>query len=158
MTPTGSTHRNRSPFIGPKTSDRLGTTSSVRQGCVLAPALFCRAIDWILEHIKDLRGIQVGDHTITNLDYADDIVLPVHTFGEFLSALDGFSVSSGSMGLIVLLPKTKVQSMGTDCQLTDVLVAGQKVEAVESFCYLGSTQSSSGRCRPGMLRRLGGWE
>ena len=64
---------------------------------------------------------------------------------------DGFSVSSRRMGLNVLWPKTKVQSMGADFQLTDVLVAGQKVEAVEFFCYLGSVQSSSGRCKPETL-------
>jgi len=30
---------------------RLETTSGVRQGCILAPALFCVAIDWILNHM-----------------------------------------------------------------------------------------------------------
>ena len=33
-------------------SDPLPTTSAVRQGCVLAPVLFCVAIDWILRHMK----------------------------------------------------------------------------------------------------------
>jgi len=38
---------------GQNLSERLPTTSGVRQGCVLAPALFCVAIDWILRHMKD---------------------------------------------------------------------------------------------------------
>ena len=33
--------------------------SEVRQGCVLAPALFCVAIDWILNH-TDSPGFRVG--------------------------------------------------------------------------------------------------
>ena len=27
------------------------TTSGVRQGCILAPALFCCAIDWLMRHV-----------------------------------------------------------------------------------------------------------
>ena len=33
--------------VGKNKSARLETTSGVRQGCILAPALFCVAIDWI---------------------------------------------------------------------------------------------------------------
>jgi len=36
-------------------SDRLQATSGVRQGCVLAPALFSIAIDWILRHFHETR-------------------------------------------------------------------------------------------------------
>jgi len=43
-------------------SDSFFTSSGVRQGCILAPALFCRAIDWILERTVQVAGIQVGDH------------------------------------------------------------------------------------------------
>jgi len=32
--------------VGKNKSARLETTSGVRQGCILAPALFCVAIDW----------------------------------------------------------------------------------------------------------------
>ena len=45
---------------GQNLSERLLTTSGVRQGCVLAPAIFCVAIDWILRHMKDKPGIEVG--------------------------------------------------------------------------------------------------
>jgi len=34
--------------VGQEISGHLLTTSGVRQGCVLAPSLFCIAIDWIL--------------------------------------------------------------------------------------------------------------
>ena len=36
---------------GGKLSSRFNTSSGVRQGCVLAPALFCIAIDWILSQV-----------------------------------------------------------------------------------------------------------
>ena len=37
---------------GQNLSERLLTTSGVRQGYVLAPALFCVAIDWTVRHMK----------------------------------------------------------------------------------------------------------
>ena len=36
---------------GGKLSSRFNTSSGVRQGCVLAPTLFCIAIDWILNQV-----------------------------------------------------------------------------------------------------------
>ena len=51
---------------------RFPTTSGVRQGCVLAPALFCVAIDWILNHMDANPGIKVGSSFFTDLVYADD--------------------------------------------------------------------------------------
>ena len=40
--------------------NRFQTTSGVRQGCILAPALFSVAIDWILNHMSTTPGIKVG--------------------------------------------------------------------------------------------------
>jgi len=47
----------------------------VRQGCVLASALFCIAIDWILTRCASSVGISVGNTQFTDLDYADDTAL-----------------------------------------------------------------------------------
>ena len=44
------THTGATVRIGNKFSHRFSTTTGVRQGCVLAPALFLVAIDWILGH------------------------------------------------------------------------------------------------------------
>ena len=38
-----------SVMIAAMQSPSFITTSGVRQGCVLAPALFCRAIDWMMD-------------------------------------------------------------------------------------------------------------
>jgi len=52
-------------------------TSGVQQGCVLAPALFCRAIDWIL---VSSFSITLGQSLFTDLDYADDAVFDEYIF------------------------------------------------------------------------------
>ena len=55
-------------------SEAFETTSGVRQGCVLAPGLFCIATDWILVRCTGM-GITVGSSWFTDQDYADDPVL-----------------------------------------------------------------------------------
>jgi len=56
-------------------SDVFYTTSGVRQGCILAPALFCCAIDWLMRHCSGCFGVDVGNFHLTDINYADDAVL-----------------------------------------------------------------------------------
>ena len=58
--------------VGQELSGHLLTTSGVRQGCVLAPSLFCIAIDWILWNVTSRPGITVGQQHFTDLVYADN--------------------------------------------------------------------------------------
>ena len=46
-------HENTGAYVrlGKKLSSRFCTSSCVRQGCILAPDLFCVAIDCILDHM-----------------------------------------------------------------------------------------------------------
>ena len=37
----------------------------------------------------------------------------------------------------------------------DISVRGHTVEAVDEFVYLGSLQTSDGRCLPDIMRRIG---
>jgi len=60
--------------LGQKLSPRF-MTSGVWQGCVLAPALFCAATDFIMEHVSHKCGISIGKAWFSDLDYADDVVL-----------------------------------------------------------------------------------
>ena len=64
--------------IGATLSHSFITTSGVRQGCVLARALFCRAIDWIMERVASRTGFSLGNDHFTDLDYADDVFLLAH--------------------------------------------------------------------------------
>src|SRR5271170_1543049 len=67
------TQTNSQVRLGSHLSPSFQTKSGVRQGCALAPALFCRAIDWIMDRAMPNRGVTIsGDH-ISDVDYADDI-------------------------------------------------------------------------------------
>ena len=45
---------------------------------MLAPDLFCRAIDWLMSRVKPggNLGIRLEQNTFDDLDYADDGTLP----------------------------------------------------------------------------------
>ena len=83
------------------------TTSGVRQGCVLAPALFCRAMDFIMEHVSRKVGIQVGQHTFTDIDYADDVAL-LDKEESFRAALVSMDEEASKFDLRVSWTKTKI--------------------------------------------------
>ena len=52
-------------------SSPFPTSSGVHQGCVLAPSLFCCAMDWIMPRCTNQLQINVGREIITDLLDAD---------------------------------------------------------------------------------------
>ena len=143
------------------------TTSGVRQGCVLAPALFCRAIDWIMERVASTVGFSLGNDHLTDLDYADDVVLLAHAVDDLHTALDIFETTASKLGSKCVLAEDKnpldfklhalesPTSLGAgDSNASNLSVSGQSVEEVSEFTYLGSVLSTTGRCQPDVFRRI----
>jgi len=58
-------------------SDWLEVSTGVRDGCVLAPELFLEPIDGIVSRSvhRSLVGITLGQETVTDLGFADDVPL-----------------------------------------------------------------------------------
>ena len=54
-------------------------------------------------------GISLGEATITDLDFADDILIVAETLEALVAALDTLSIESKSLGLKVSWIKTKIQ-------------------------------------------------
>jgi len=73
------------------------------------------------------------------------------------SALAKFHQTAEDLGLHLSWQKTKVQNLAYGDSAADITVANNTIEAVTEFRYVGSIQSSSGRCYPstnwsGLLR------
>jgi len=122
----------------------------VRQGCVLAPALFCVAIDWILGHMASKPGIEVGRTHFSDLVYADDTAFLLESANDAASAtsLSSFNATASTLGLRVSWPKTELQNLCAGTQPSTITVDGHPVDSVNSFVYLGSLQSSDCYSRP----------
>jgi len=93
---TGTMSRVR---VGKRLSKAFYTSSGVRQGCVLAPALFCLAIAWIMSRCSSSLGITLDGAVFTDLDYADDAVLFAEDQGRWQAELKRFDDTANTMGL-----------------------------------------------------------
>jgi len=124
---TGTTSRVR---LGGLMSDSFSTSSGVRQGCILAPALFCRAIDWIMERTAREAGVHVGNNLYTDLDYADDVVLMAKQTETLRSALTKFHQTAEDLGLHLSWQKTKIQNLGSGDPAAYITVANNTIKAV----------------------------
>jgi len=105
-------------------SDPFSTTSGVRQGCVLVPALFCIAIDWIMLKCAGSMGTTVGSKTFTDQDYADDAVLFTDDPSKWTEILTSFDEACQTMGLHTSWPKTHLQNAGYGAQPCAVTIQG----------------------------------
>ena len=112
------------------------TRLCVSISCVLALALFCTVIDWILGHLSSPVGIFLLDKDQT---------------ANILSAL---SDTAAPFGLKISWAKTKVQNHGCRPPSKDVYMY-RAVVGVEEFLYLGSKQTSDGHNCPDIVRHIG---
>jgi len=124
------------------------TCSGVRQGCILAPALFCCAIDWLMQQCHGKLGIQVGSSTFTDIDYADDAVLFTAGPAEWEEVLLSYETTASTMGLHCNWQKTKVQNVRAGSAPSPVQMENQLVESVTKFTYLGSDVVSGSSSPP----------
>lgn len=130
--------------------------SGVRQGCTIAPSLFLTPMDWILERTvhKGLAGATLGDEVFSDLDYADDVALLAEMLEVLILSLDIMHEEARPFGLEINWSKTKIQTT-VDCPVTQqVLVAGNAVDIVDSFTYLGCLVDRNGRSEPEVARRI----
>ena len=123
----------------------------MRQRCVLAPTLFNTCIDWVMgETVRNTDcGISLGEATITDLDFADDIVIFAETLEALVAALDTLSMESEPLGLKVSWIKTKILKFiaffDENINLPPpVVMLEELVSFVDNFEYLGSVIGSGG--------------
>ena len=101
-----------------------------RQGCVLSPCLFNILAEMV---IRDgfQGGLQTGGRMVTNLCYADDIILLATSEAELQELVDHLDRISREYSLLINVDKTKVMaSDGTVCR---ILMQNEQLEQVDTF-------------------------
>lgn len=130
--------------VGGSTSLDFDVATGVRQGAILSPVLFTRAIDWVMERAVDTPGLglRVGNIAVPDLTFADDIALLSEDPDELQIMLDNVSREAARVGLVISSAKTKIMcSQPTQHQFS---VNGQVLGKVKSFKYLGNTMTANG--------------
>ena len=129
-------------------SEAYSISSCVRQGYVLAANLFNTATDRILNNTTQAVTLCVNyddsGQLITDLDYADDVVIFADLFDTLKEALFIVNEQSQKLGLHVNWSKTKLQSFSPWMPTPpSTLIETQPVTKTDNFIYLGSTIASN---------------
>jgi len=117
----------------------------VGQGCVLSPYLFNILAEMVMRETLDgfQGGLQIGGRMITNLRYADDIILLTTSESELQELVDRLDRVSRIYSLLINTDKTKVMdSDGIACR---ILIQNEQLTQVNTFPCLGSLISDYGR-------------
>ena len=147
-------------------SEPFEVTNGVKQGCVLAPALFSMMFSAMLMdafqdsdtgfpiryrfdgNIFNLRRLQaktkVQTDVLDELLYADDMDKNASTEAKMQRAMDQVSQSCDNYDLTISTKKTEVvhqPAPGKPYNEPTITVNGQKLKVVDKFTYLGSTLS-----------------
>ena len=122
-------------------------SAGVRQGCVLSPILFNYVIDWLMSTaIGDFKGVEISTgQWISDLEYADDIVVFGASTAELQPVLDRIRVQASRIGLQINTAKTKYFSAQVTIPSPPLRIGTVDIEEVDSFQYLGSNIRSTGQ-------------
>ena len=129
----------------------------MRQGCVLSPDAFAVAEDRMMEKVveRSKLGASIGDVTVTDFDFADDVAILSEMLEVLTETLVVFEDQASALELHVNWPKTKIQRLaGSDPGQTTVPVGLESVEVVDTFNYLGVVQHTATRGKPEITDRL----
>ena len=119
----------------------LWTGRRFRQGCALSPLLFSILLADLEERMgwrgKGATGLENGK--IYSLTYADDVMLVADEEREMNLMMRMFEEHVREKDLTVNVSKTKVMCFRKRTQKVkfEWRIAGEVVELVEEFCYLG---------------------
>ena len=93
----------------------------------------------MIDALEDHEGtVSIGDRTITNLRFADDIDGLAGEEKELAKSVEHLDKASTAYGIEISAEKTKPMTNNTSGINTEIKVNGQQLETVKSFKYLGS--------------------
>jgi len=96
--------------------------------------------------------LQTGERMVTNLRYADDIILSATSEAELQELVDCLDRVNRKYSLLINVDKTKVMaSNGIACR---ILIQNELLEHVDTFPYLGSLITEDGECTTEFSTRL----
>ncbi|KAK3506381.1 hypothetical protein QTP70_003644, partial [Hemibagrus guttatus] len=127
----------------------------LRQGCSLSPVLFIVFMDRISRRSQGLEGVRFGDHGISSLIFADDVVLLAPSSLDLQHALGRFAAECEAAGMRVSTSKSEAMVLDRKKVACTLQVGGEVLPQVEEFKYLGVLFMSEGRMDCEIDRRIG---
>ncbi|KAL0152538.1 hypothetical protein M9458_052261 [Cirrhinus mrigala] len=136
-------------------SDLFPVRVGLRQGCPLSPVLFIIFMDRISRCSQGLEGVWFGDHRISSLLFADDVVLLASSNQDLQRALGWFAAQCEAAGMGISTSKSEVMVLSRKRVACPLQVGRESLPQVEEFKYLGVLFTSEGRMEREIDRRIG---
>ncbi|KAK3527334.1 hypothetical protein QTP86_021953 [Hemibagrus guttatus] len=121
-------------------SDLFPVHVGLQQSCPLSPVPFIVFMDRISRRSQGLEGVRFGDHRISSLIFADDVVLLAPSSLDLQHALGHFAA-----GMRVSTSKSEAMVLDQKKVACTLEVGGEVSPQVEEFKYLGVLFTSEGR-------------
>jgi len=134
-------------------SPSFNSLAGVRQGCMLAPSLFCLVMDTVLCSTCP-STINLCGYPFSDSAYADDAAFIDSSTESLRDSLARLQTAGSKFGLNISWAKTKIQNLSTHDQPDSLDIDGNSVETVTSFTYLGSVLESGLGSHKEILRRI----
>ncbi|KAK3554788.1 hypothetical protein QTP70_033482 [Hemibagrus guttatus] len=140
-------------------SDLFPVHVGLRQGCPLSPVLFIVFMDRISRRSQGLEGVRFGDHRISSLIFAVDVVLLASSGLDLQHALGRFAAECEAAGMRVSTSKSEAMVPDRKKVACTLQVGGEVLPQVEEFKYLVHELrvlfTSEGRMDRKIDRRIG---
>ncbi|KAK3508316.1 hypothetical protein QTP70_021492 [Hemibagrus guttatus] len=124
------------------------------EGCPLSLVLFIVFMDRISRCSQGLEGVRFGDHRISSLIFADDVLLASSGL-DLQHALGHFAAECEAAGMRVSTSKSEAMVLDRKKVACTLQVGGEVLPQVEEFKYLGVLFTSEGRMDREIDRRIG---
>ena len=116
----------------------------VKQGDVISPLLFNAGLEHAIREWKAClydEGIHIGaPANLTNIRYADDLMLYAKTWQELVHMLERLKAVSANIGLELNAEKTRIITTASETNIAYIDVDGDMVQVltdIETHMYLG---------------------
>jgi len=128
----------------------------LRQGCNLSPYLFNIMAEVLIRLALEgyTGGFGIGGILVTNLRYADDIVLSASSEAELQELINRVNRVASDTGMRVNAKKAKLMKVSDDPIPVSVTIRSEKVEEIHTFKYLGALFNSDAVCADEIKARL----
>ncbi|KAK6757419.1 hypothetical protein RB195_015317 [Necator americanus] len=126
----------------------------VRQGDTISPKLFTAALQWIMKSLSwEERGIRVDGRFLSNLRFADDIVLFSSSTNEAETMLNELNEAGKRIGLRINRKKTQFMK-NAHCEDGRVQLEGSQIVETSSYIYLGRSMHMENDLKEELNRRM----
>ncbi|KAG1665093.1 Transmembrane protease serine 2 [Nymphon striatum] len=135
-------------------TNKIRLEKGVRQGDSISPKLFTAFLENVFRGLNwTSNGIPINGDRLTNLRFADDVVLFSEFSQELQLMVEELKTSSSKVGLEINLSKTKVM-FNRNVEIQPIMTGNVALDQVDRYTYLGQLISIHRDWEPEVRRRV----